>query len=77
MPIGFCCSRCVLYDEDHTCLKMKTKRDAGKVENIDEIMEEIHPISTTIENGMVKVVIGQKDKKIPIFIDLKKQLGSG
>jgi len=51
---------------------MKTKR----TDSSEEIKTEIHPISTSIENGMLKVVVEQKDKKIPIYIDLKKQLGS-
>ena len=73
MPVGFCCSKCVLYDENHTCLKTKTKRDMNEKAGIGE---EIRPLSTSIENGMLKVVIGKKDEKIPIFIDLQKQLGS-
>ncbi|MFX1276772.1 MAG: hypothetical protein ACFFBP_14450 [Promethearchaeota archaeon] len=72
MPIGFCCSKCILYDENRTCLKMKTKRD----EKIKDEKTDIHPISTAIENGMLKVVVEQNDKEIPIYIDLKKQLGS-
>ena len=72
MPVGFCCSKCYLYDENRTCLKMKTKRD----ESIKDKQPDIHPISTAIENGMLKVVVEQKDKEIPIYIDLKKQLGS-
>ncbi|MEJ2250549.1 MAG: hypothetical protein P8Y70_01380 [Candidatus Lokiarchaeota archaeon] len=72
MPIGFCCSKCDLYDESHTCLHTKTKRkDSEKV-----ITEEIHPISTKIEGGLLKVVIDQKGKKIPIVIDIQKQLES-
>ena len=53
-------------------MKMKTKRGVSKEEKTDEI----HPISTMIENGMLKVVVEQNDKEIPIYIDLKKQLGS-
>ena len=68
MPNGFCCTKCYLYDEMHTCLKMKSrpleKEGAFK------------PISTKIEGGVLKVVIGQKGKKIPIIIDFQKQLGS-
>lgn len=73
MPAGFCCSNCYLYDENHTCLKTKTRRltDAQKEE-----IEQIRPLSTSIENGILKVVIGKKGEKIPIFIDLQKQLGS-
>ncbi|MBN1800966.1 MAG: hypothetical protein JW891_05625 [Candidatus Lokiarchaeota archaeon] len=75
MPVGFCCSKCILYDEEHTCLKMKTKRASSIGVKKIESEGEIHPLSTSIENGMLKVVIEQKDKKIPIFIDLKRQLG--
>ncbi len=70
MPVGFCCSRCYLHDENCTCLKMKTKR----IEVLNEKEPHINPIRTTIENGMLKVVIEQEDKEIPIYIDLKKQL---
>jgi len=51
---------------------MKTKR----TDSLEEKQPDIHPISTSIENGMLKVVVEQKDKEIPIYIDLKKQLGS-
>ena len=30
MPIGFCCSKCVLYNEEHTCLKTKTNKLSKK-----------------------------------------------
>ena len=74
MPVGFCCSKCELYDEAHTCLKMKTQRKKGEIGEQPE--EEIQPISSEIENGMLKVVVGKKDEKIPIYIDLKKQFES-
>jgi hypothetical protein len=51
---------------------MQTKRGIKGQEAIDEI----RPISTSIENGMLKVIIGKKDEEIPIFIDLQKQLKS-
>jgi len=51
---------------------MKTKR----TDSLEEKKTDIHPISTSIENGMLKVVVEQKDKEIPIYIDLKKQLDS-
>ena len=73
MPYGFCCERCVLYDKNLTCLRMQTKRDKKLEINMDE---EIRPIKTSIEGGLLKVVIGQKDKEIPIIIDLQKQLES-
>ncbi|MHA1148280.1 MAG: hypothetical protein ACTSR8_08540 [Promethearchaeota archaeon] len=72
MPIGFCCSKCILYDEFHTCLTTqshpakKVKSSTGKVV----------PISTTIEGGLLKVVVKQEGKEIPIFIDLQKHLNS-
>ncbi len=69
MPVGFCCSKCELYDEAHTCLKMKTDwREKGG--------SKIVPISTKIENGVLKVVVDQRGKKIPIVIDLRKHFGS-
>ena len=74
MPVGFCCSKCILYDEERTCLKMKTKRSIASPASAEDESEDIHPVSTSIENGMLKVVVEQKDKEIPIFIDLKKQL---
>ena len=76
MPVGFCCSKCVLYDEKHTCLKTKTKpavrNEEGEVEEVDQFQ----PISTTIEDGLLKVVISKKDREIPIVIDIQKQLDS-
>ncbi len=67
---GFCCEKCVLYDENHTCLKarLKVKLD----EEID--LEKLEPISTKIEKGMLKILIAQKGKEIPIIIDLQKHL---
>jgi hypothetical protein len=38
--------------------------------------EGIHPISTKIEGGLLKVVIDQNGRKIPIVIDIQKQLTS-
>lgn len=38
-------------------------------------LKKITPISTTIENGILKVIIEQNKEKIPIFIDIDKQLG--
>lgn len=73
MPVGFCCSKCDLYDEAHTCLKTKTKRE---IPTTDEKIEDLKPISTSIEDGILKVEIGVKDKKKEIYIDLQKQLGS-
>ena len=75
-PVGFCCSKCELYDEAHTCLKMKNQRKSGTGEVEVEPDDEIQPISSEIENGMLKVVVGKKDEKIPIYIDLKKQFES-
>jgi hypothetical protein len=73
MPVGFCCSHCVLYDEAHTCLKNKTKRSesAGNEQPAEEAMELI---STSIESGLLRVEIKKKGEKIPIYIDLQKHL---
>lgn len=76
MPIGFCCSKCDLYDEQRTCLNIKTKRKTPLSQEDEEKREELTPISTTIENGVIKVVVGMKDKKKEIFIDLQKHLDS-
>ena len=76
MPVGFCCSKCQLYDEVHTCLKTKTKRKMLNTEEAVKKLEELTPISTSIEDGILKVEIGVKDKKKEIYIDLQKQLGS-
>jgi hypothetical protein len=72
MPIGFCCSKCVLYDEEHTCLSTKTKRVSEKSVRLKE--GELKPISTSIENGLLRVVIKKNDKEIPVYIDLQKHL---
>ncbi len=67
MPEGFCCSNCILYDEKRTCLNTKTKKENKT--------STFHPISASIKDGILEVVIEQNKNKIPIFIDLKKQLG--
>ncbi|MFO7796303.1 MAG: hypothetical protein ACQERB_06480 [Promethearchaeati archaeon] len=69
MPIGFCCSRCNLYDEEHTCLNMQQQK-SGKPKP-----KKITPISTKIEDGILKVIIQKDEEQIPIFIDIDKQLG--
>jgi len=66
MPVGFCCTKCYLYDEQHTCLKSSLK---GKVSKIE-------PVSATIEDGVLKVVVKKDEKVVPLIIDLDKQLGS-
>jgi hypothetical protein len=74
MPIGFCCSKCVLYDEEHTCLKTKTKHLAHHELSRKESGDQIKPISSSIEDGLLKVIIKKEDEKIPIYIDLQKHL---
>jgi hypothetical protein len=59
---------------------MQTRRAAGGAKGADGIemkkekREELRPISTTIENGILKVELGEEDKKKFIFIDLQKHL---
>ncbi|MFW9899615.1 MAG: hypothetical protein ACFFDO_10200 [Candidatus Thorarchaeota archaeon] len=69
MPIGFCCTKCDLYDEQRTCLnsRIKSSVEEGK---------KIEPIETSIKDGILKVVIKKEGKKVPLVIDLQKQLGS-
>ncbi|MFX1498767.1 MAG: hypothetical protein ACFFBH_14685 [Promethearchaeota archaeon] len=74
MPIGFCCSKCYLYNEEHTCLKTKNKPLNHEKSKGIESVDTIEPLSTTIEDGLLKVVIKKKNDKIPIFIDLQKHL---
>jgi hypothetical protein len=65
----------VLYDENHTCLKTKTRRLGVHLEEGEE-SDHFRPISTTIEDGLLKVVLSKKDTQIPIIIDIQKQLDS-
>jgi hypothetical protein len=57
-------------------MKMKTKRQSTTTETIG--MDNIEPVSAEIKDGILQVdlVVGEGDEKIPIYIDLKKQLGS-
>ena len=71
MPIGFCCEKCNIYEVTHTCL---TSQSSIKREL--KLTEDVEPISTSIEGGLLKVVIKHKDKEIPLYIDIKKQLES-
>ena len=71
MPIGFCCEKCILYDAMHTCLKAQST-----VKKALKLPMDLEPISTSIEGGLLKVVIKQKGKEIPLYIDIKKQLES-
>ena len=72
LPIGFCCEKCDLYNAQQTCLHTKTKLELETKEI--EAEQTIEPISTTIENGVLKVVIKKKGKEIPLLIDIQKQL---
>jgi hypothetical protein len=72
MPIGFCCSKCILYNEEHTCLT--TKNNKVKDKKVDTKEELLKPISTSIENGLLRVVIKKNNKEIPVYIDLQKHL---
>ena len=74
MPIGFCCSKCYLYDEEHTCLA--NKGILAKRTKSEKKKTPIVPISTAIEDGLLKVVIEEEGEEIPIYIDLQKQLDS-
>ena len=68
MPVGFCCSRCLLYDEKHTCLV--TKNRPGEE---DEAVPTITPISAFVDKeGLIKIVLKDGIRKIPIIIDLSK-----
>ena len=69
MPVGFCCEKCYLYDEKHTCLKAQAS--AKKTLNLPE---DVEPIRTSIEGGLLKVVVKQDNKEIPLYIDIKKHL---
>ncbi|MHA2266869.1 MAG: hypothetical protein ACXAB8_03650 [Promethearchaeota archaeon] len=74
MPVGFCCENCFLHDEYTTCLKSNST-DQVKIEEKTEILGEIKIISTSIEKGLLKIVIKQdKEKERTLLIDLKKYL---
>lgn len=66
MPVGFCCTKCYLYNEQHTCLESRTKGKVSKVE----------PVSAKIEDGVLKVVVKKGEIEVPLVIDLDRQLGS-
>ncbi|MFW9827915.1 MAG: hypothetical protein ACFFEY_10000 [Candidatus Thorarchaeota archaeon] len=66
MPVGFCCTKCYLYNEQHTCLESRTKGKVVKVE----------ALSASIEDGILRVVVKKGEKEVPLVIDLDKQLGS-
>jgi coenzyme F420-reducing hydrogenase beta subunit len=66
MPVGFCCTKCYLYNEMQTCLKTSSKAKTSKIE----------PISAEIKDGVLKVVVKKGEKEVPLVIDLDKQLGS-
>jgi len=73
-PPGFCCSNCYLYDESLTCLKsqFKTKAKEGTHKGLKKFTLK----EASIEGDLIKVIIIQKGKEIPILIDLKKHLES-
>lgn len=70
-----CCEKCDLYDEAHTCLKMNSKRkDSGEEKKYP--LPKIRPITTIIENGILKVVVEQNGEEFPLYIDIEKQLSA-
>lgn len=76
MPVGFCCEKCYLHNEHHTCL-----HSGGKSEEEDEagveVIEEITLKDTSLEGELLKIVISQKDgEEKTIYFDLKKHLKS-
>ncbi len=76
MPIGFCCENCYLYDEYHTCLKSKTKREEEKEPRIESV-RELKLINASIDGELLKVRITQTgEKEKTLLIDLKKYLES-
>ncbi|MFW9949404.1 MAG: hypothetical protein ACFFKA_04700 [Candidatus Thorarchaeota archaeon] len=66
MPVGFCCTKCYIYDVQYTCLNSRSKEKVSKIE----------PVSAIIEDGILKVVVRKNEKEVPLIIDLGKQLGS-
>ena len=76
LPYGFCCSYCKLYDEKHTCLNTKTRRKSSSSGLSEDKKAELRLISSSIEDGKLKVEIGEKNKKRSIYIDLQKHLES-
>ncbi len=72
MPVGFCCTRCLLYDEKCTCLTMHPLKSKEKAD-LEIASNVITLVSTKIEGGMLKVVLEQEGKRIPIVIDFNKQ----
>lgn len=73
MPVGFCCEKCVLYNAERTCLRANSKPQEIEV-GTEPAEEEMTPVETSIEGGLLRVVVKKKGKEIPIYIDLKKQL---
>jgi len=57
-------------------LKTKANPELLNEDGVVEEADQFHPISTTIEDGLLKVVISKKGREIPIVIDIQKQLGS-
>ncbi len=73
LPIGFCCAHCFLYNETRTCLSTKTKHlKEGAISNSSDA--EFKLISSSIEGSLLRVVVENMGKEIPIYIDLKKHL---
>lgn len=65
LPVGFCCTKCYVYNEALTCLKSRTEEKVSKIE----------PVSATIEDGVLKVIIRKNEKEVPLIINLDKHLG--
>jgi len=43
---------------------------------VKEKVSKIEPVSATIEDGVLKVVVRKDEKEVPLVIDLDKQFGS-
>ena len=65
LPIGYDCSYYTPVLELKVPLTTEVKGEA----------ETISPIKTTIEDGILKVVLKKGEKKVPLYIPLDEHLG--
>ena len=72
MPIGFCCSYCILCNEKHTCLHTESKPES----TLTKLKKELKLVSAEIKKDLLLVVIEQDGKEFPLNIDIRKYFKS-
>lgn len=73
MPIGFCCENCILFSSESVCVNIFSKKEITKSKTIEDKIILIH---ASIEDEILKIIIEQEGKRMPLHLDLNKFIAS-